>query len=57
MREIQFWETSADIERIKYNTNGIKTGRSKNIYLLKVKRKNTESSGPTRFRDTSVDVQ
>ena len=26
MREIQFRETSADTERIKYNTKGIKTG-------------------------------
>ena len=25
MREIKFRETSADTERIKYNTNGIKT--------------------------------
>ena len=25
MREMQFRETSADTERIKYNTNGIKT--------------------------------
>ena len=37
MREIQFRETSADTERIKYNTNRIKTGSSKNIDLLKVK--------------------
>ena len=39
MREIQFRETSADTERIKYNTNGIKTGSSKNIDLLKVKKR------------------
>ena len=39
MREIQFREASADTERIEYNTNGIKTGRSKNIDLLKVKRR------------------
>ena len=56
MREIQFWETSADIERIKYNTNRIKTERSKNIYS-KSREKTAESSGATRFRDTSVDVQ
>ena len=37
MREIQFRETSADTKRIKYNTNGIKNGSSKNIDLLKVK--------------------
>ena len=41
MREIQFRETSADTERIKYNTNGIKTGSSKNIDLLKVKRRHS----------------
>ena len=39
MREIQFRETSADTERIKYNTNGIKTGSLKNINVLEVKRK------------------
>ena len=39
MREIQFRETSADTERIKYNTNGIKTGSLKNSNLLEVKRK------------------
>ena len=39
MREIQFRETSADTERIKYNTNGIKTGSSKNIDLLKSQEK------------------
>ena len=39
MREIQFRETSADTERIKYNTNGIKMGSLKNINLLEVKRK------------------
>ena len=37
MREIQFRETSTDTERIKYNTNGMKTGSSKSIDLLKVK--------------------
>ena len=26
MREMQFREASADTKRIKYNTNGIKTG-------------------------------
>ena len=39
MREIQFRQTSADTERIKYNTNGIKTGSSKNIDLLKSQEK------------------
>ena len=57
MQEIQFRETSADTERIKYNTNGIKTGSSKNIDLLKVKRTPAESSGTTRFSNISVDVQ
>ena len=37
MREIQFRETSADTERIKYNTNGIKTRNSKNMNLPKVR--------------------
>ena len=41
MREMQFRETSADTERIKYITNGIKTGSSKNIYFLKVKRRHS----------------
>ena len=41
MQEIQFRETSADTERIKYNTNGIKPGSSKNIDLLKVKRRHS----------------
>ena len=31
IREIQFRETSADTERIKYNSNGIKTWSSKKI--------------------------
>ena len=39
MREIQLREPSADTERIKYNTKGIKTESSKNIDLLKVKRR------------------
>ena len=41
MREIQFRDTSADTERIKYNTNEIKAGSSKNIDLLKVKRRHS----------------
>ena len=57
MREIQFREPSADTERIKYNTNGIKTGSSKNIDLLKVREDTSESSGAPRFNNTSVDVQ
>ena len=32
---------SADTERIKYNTNEIKTGSSRNIDLLKVKRRHS----------------
>ena len=31
MPDIKFKEASADTKRIKYNTNGIKTGSSKNI--------------------------
>ena len=31
MREIQFRETSANTERIKYNANEIKTGSSKTL--------------------------
>ena len=41
IREIQFRETSADTERIKYSTNENKTGSSKNIDLLKVKRRHS----------------
>ena len=41
MREIQFREPSADTERNQYHTNGIKTGSSKNIDLLKVKRRHS----------------
>ena len=41
MREIQFREPPADTERIQYNTNRIKTGSSKNIELLKVKRRHS----------------
>ena len=37
MREIKFRGTSAAAERIKYNTNKIKTGSSKNIDFPKVK--------------------
>ena len=36
-QEVQFREISSDTGRIKYNINGIKTGISKNIDLLKVK--------------------
>ena len=32
---------STDTEPVKYNTNGIKTGSSKNIDLLKVKRRHS----------------
>ena len=41
MREMQFRETSADTERIKYNANGTKTGSPKNIDLLRVKRRHS----------------
>ena len=41
MREIQFREASAYTKRIKYNTNGIKIVSSKNIDLLKVKRRHS----------------
>ena len=41
MRKIQFRETSADTEGIKYNTNAIKAGSLKNIDLLKVKRRHS----------------
>ena len=41
MREIQSRETSAETERIKHNSNGIKTGSSKSIDLLKVKRRHS----------------
>ena len=57
MREIQLRETAADTERIKYHTNGIKTGSSKNIDLLKVREATAESSGATIFSNTSVGVQ
>ena len=50
MREIQFRETSADTERIKYNTNGIKTGSSKNIDLLKVKRRHSWIQRNSKFQ-------
>ena len=57
MREIQFKETSADTEWIKNNTNGIKTGSSKNIICSKSREGTPESSGATRFSNTSVEVQ
>ena len=39
MHEAKFNETSVETEWIKYNTNDIKTGSSKNVDLLEVKRK------------------
>ena len=39
--QIQLREASAATEEIKYNTNGIKTGSSKNIDLLKVMRRHS----------------
>ena len=56
MREIQFRETSANTERIKYNINGIKTASSKK-HLLKVREYTAESSGAARFSNTSAEVQ
>ena len=57
MQEIQFKEPSADTGGIKYNTNGIKTGSSKNIDLLKAREGTAESSGATKFSNTFTDVQ
>ena len=39
MREVQFREFSADTEQIKCNTNGIKTGTSKNIVFVQSQEK------------------
>ena len=52
-----FRETSADTERIKYNTNGIKTASSKTLIFSKSREGTAESSGTTRFSNTSADVQ
>ena len=57
MREIKFRETSADTERIKYSTNGIKTGSSKTLICAKSREGTAESSGATRWSNTSVEVQ
>ena len=57
MRDIQPRETSADTERIKYNNNEIKTGSSKTLICSNSKEGTAESSGATRFNNTSVDVQ
>ena len=54
MREIQFKEASAETERIKYNTNGIKTGSSKTLIFSNLREGKVESSGATRFSYTSV---
>ena len=54
MREIQFRELSADAEQIKYHINGIKTGSSKNIDLLKVREGTAESSGARRFSNEGL---
>ena len=56
LREIQFRETSADTERIKYNTSRIRTGFLKNIDLLWSREGTAEFSGRTRLRNTSVEV-
>ena len=53
IQELQLKETSADTEQIKYNTNEIKTGSSKNTDLLKVEG-TAESSRAIRFSKTSV---
>ena len=50
MQEIQFREPSADTEQIKYNANGIKTGSSKNINLLKVKTKYSWIQGSNKIQ-------
>ena len=55
--KIQFRETSPDTERIKYNTNGIKTGSSNTLICSKSREGTAESSGTTRFSNTPVDVQ
>ena len=62
MREKQFRESSADTERIKYNTNGIKLKSQKpevkkTLICSKAKEGTAESIRATRFSDTSVDVQ
>ena len=57
MREIEFRETSADTERIKYNTNGIKTGSLKNIDLLKVKRRHSWIQWSNKIQRNTVKVQ
>ena len=57
MREIQFRETSADTERIKYNTSGLKPEVQKILICSKPRESTAESSGTTRFSNTSVDVQ
>ena len=50
MGEIQFREPSADTNRIKYNTKGIKTRTSKNINLSKVKRKHSWFQGNNKIQ-------
>ena len=57
VREIQYKELSADTERIKKNTSGIKSESSKNIDWSKSGEGTAESSGATRFGNTFVDVQ
>ena len=57
MQEIQFRETSANTEQIKYYTNGIKNGSWKNIDMLKAREGTAEFSGAKRFNNFSVDVQ
>ena len=57
MREIQFREPSADTERIQYNTNNQNRKFQKTLSCSKSREGTAESSGATRFSNTSVDVQ
>ena len=50
MWDIKFRESSADTEQIKYNTNRIKAWSSKNINLLKVKRKQSWIQGSNKIQ-------
>ena len=47
MQEIQYRETSADADRIKYNTNGSKPEVKKTLICLKSKEGTAESIGAT----------
>ena len=56
MTEIQFRETSAETERIKYNTSRIKLEVQKTLICSKSREDTAESSGATRFSNTFVEV-